>query len=210
MLQFAASALLDACRKPSADPTADWFRDHRTELETVREMLAADHGAVTSVKAFRSALSTEPGARTGVAAPGCAGAPSRGSVAVVAPPQTSARSKRSSASRPADSTRTHARFLQVEFHPASPANRQAASSSGLWIQIRLHAPGYRTSCGPRRYRHHHRTAGTDAPRRTTSRSAAAGTKKLASNQAERVPLSRTHVSATPRAREVVWAGVVAR
>ena len=41
------AVVLASCRKhtPSTgDPTADWFADHRKDLDTVRAMLVADHG----------------------------------------------------------------------------------------------------------------------------------------------------------------------
>ena len=50
MASVAAVACV-ACRKHTSrgDPTADWFHDHRKDLDTVRAMLVADHGLVTDI-----------------------------------------------------------------------------------------------------------------------------------------------------------------
>lgn len=48
---IALLTILAACPKRSrtGDRTADWFTDHRKDLETVRAMLAADKGLVTHI-----------------------------------------------------------------------------------------------------------------------------------------------------------------
>jgi hypothetical protein len=46
------AVVLASCRKHAAgtgDPTADWFADHRKDLDAVRAMLAADQGLVTDI-----------------------------------------------------------------------------------------------------------------------------------------------------------------
>ena len=46
------AVVLASCRKhttSTGDPTADWFSEHRKELDTVRAMLVADHGLVANI-----------------------------------------------------------------------------------------------------------------------------------------------------------------
>ena len=69
----AGAALLGACQKRSGDPTADWFAAHRKGFETIREMLAADHGLVTHV-----GLSPLGGIRDAGGAKGTCGSELRG------------------------------------------------------------------------------------------------------------------------------------
>ncbi len=60
-----ATLATTACHKrpaPSGDVTADWFVEHKKELSSVREMLAADHGLVTSVSVAFGGLHDAGGA----------------------------------------------------------------------------------------------------------------------------------------------------